>query len=74
MSKLTGNQTQDNVQYQPKSGPVTGKPCQYRYHEIRRKDDPGQTTLQNQCKIAASGTDKKCTHPGKSHKDCPRLE
>ena len=74
MSKVTGNPTQDNVQYQPKNGNATGKPCKYRYHEIRRKDADGQTTLHNRCKMAPSGSNKKCAFPGKSHTDCPRLK
>lgn len=73
MSKGTGNPTQDNVQYQPKNGSPVGKPCNYRYHETRRKDNPGQTTIHNRCKMAAPRSDKKCAYPGKSHKDCPRL-
>lgn len=74
MSKVIGNQTQDNVQFKPKNGSPTGKACRYRYHEVRREDKTDQTTIYNRCKVAVSSSNKKCMYPGKSHKDCPRLK
>lgn len=74
MSKVTEHPTEVNVPYRSGKGPLSGKPCKHRYHEVRRKDVADQTTLYNRCNLAASGTNKKCTHPDKTHKDCPRLK